>query len=132
MCCLIPGLGKVRRVPELLDDSHPAGLRGLPGALILIAHISAVDHLVAIGGITIDHNAQGRILDGLEAHGNLAKIEIDISDHLSGLHGNGVEAEGVVVAGEQIGRQHLIYTNIQVSQEYQVRQTEPHHRALEQ
>ena len=44
----------------------------------------------------------------MEADRNLTEVKIDVGHHFAGLHGNGVEAEAVVVAGEQVARKHLI------------------------
>ena len=49
---------------------------------------------------------------GLEAHGYGAEVEVHIGHDLAGLHGNGVQSEAVVVAGQQIGGQHLIIRHV--------------------
>ena len=40
----------------------------------------------------------------MEADRNPAEVKINVGHHFAGLHGNGVEAEAVVVAGEQVAR----------------------------
>lgn len=105
---LVASLGECRCIPETADDRHPACRCGLPGALIFAAHIGTVDHLIAIDRVSVHHHAQRGINNALEADRNLAEVKIDVGHHFAGLHGNGVEAEAVVVAGEQVARQHLI------------------------
>ena len=93
---------------QFADDSDPGGLTSLPGALVLTAYIGPVDQLIAVGRRAADRYRQGRVAGGLEAHRDLAKVQIHVRDVLPGLGGNGVQAERVVAAGDQIGRQHLI------------------------
>ena len=97
---LVAGLGEGGNVSgrQLADDGEPGSLGSLPGALILTAHIGPVDQLVAVGRRTADGDGQSRIGHRLEAHGHLAKVQIHISDILPGLHGDSVQAEGVVAA----------------------------------
>ena len=49
---------------------------------------------------------------GLEAHGHGAEVKVHIGHDLAGLHGDGVQSEAVVVAGQQIGSQHLIVRHV--------------------
>ena len=49
---------------------------------------------------------------GLEAYGHGAEVKVHIGHDLAGLHGNGVQSEAVVVAGQQIGGQHLIVCHV--------------------
>ena len=105
---LVASLGECRCIPETADDRYPACRCGLPCALIFAAHIGAVDHLIAIDRVSVHHHAQRGINNALEADRNLAEVKIDVGHHFVCLHGNGVEAEAVVVAGEQVARQHLI------------------------
>ena len=44
----------------------------------------------------------------MEADRNLAEVKIDVGHHFAGLHGDGVEGKAVIIAGEQVARQHLI------------------------
>ena len=44
----------------------------------------------------------------MEADRNLAEVKIDVGYHFAGLHGNGVESKAVIIACEQVARQHLI------------------------
>ena len=97
---------------QFSDDRYPAGLGRLPGILVLAAHVGPVDDLVTVSDSAEDLNRQRRIGDRLEAHGDLAEIEIYIGNILSGLGRDGVQAEGVVAAGDQVGRQHLVYPGI--------------------
>ena len=105
---LVASLGECRCIPEPPDDRHPACRCGLPCALIFAAHIGAVDHLIAIDRVSIHHHAQRGVDNALEADRNLAEVKIDVGHHFASLHGNGVEAEAVVIAGKQVARQHLI------------------------
>ena len=95
-------------MPEPLDDRHPAGLRSLPGALVLAAGIRPVDQLIPIHRCSADIDRERGARDRLEADRDLAKVKIDVCDNLSGLLGDCVKRKGVVVAGEQVGGQHLI------------------------
>ena len=104
----VTGLRERRCTPKPTNDCYPTRRCGLPCALIFTAHIGAVDHLIAIDRVSVDHHAQRGINNALEADRNLPKIKIDVGHHFAGLHGNGVEAEAVVVVGEQVGGQHLI------------------------
>ena len=81
---------------------------GLPGALVLAAHIGPVDELVVVGRRAQYLHHQGGLGHGLEAHRHLAELETDVGDMLPRLHGDGVQVEGVVAAGEQVGRQQLV------------------------
>ena len=105
---LVPGLGEIRCGGVFANNGDPAGLGGLPGTLILPAHVSAVDQLIAIDRIAVDNDTQGGTGNALEAHRRLAEVKVDVGDNLSRLHGNGVHGKRVVVGGQQIGRQHLI------------------------
>lgn len=104
----VTGLRERRCTPKPTNDCYPTRRCGLPCALIFTAHIGAVDHLIAIDRVSVHHHAQRGIDGRLEAHRNLSKVKIDVGHDLTRLHGNGVEAEAVVVAGEQVARQHLI------------------------
>lgn len=105
---LVASLGECRCIPETADDRYPACRCGLPCTLIFAAHIGTVDHLIAIDRVSVHHHAQRGINNALEADRNLAEVKIDVGHHFACLHGNGVEAEAVVVACEQVARQHLI------------------------
>ena len=104
----VTGLRERRCTPKPTNDCYPTRRCGLPCALIFTAHIGAVDHLIAIDRVSVHHHAQRGVDNALEADRNLAEVKIDVGHHFAGLHGNGVEAEAVVVAGEQVARQHLI------------------------
>ena len=108
--CLIYRFGGGRNVGrrQLADQCDPSGLTSLPCSLIFAAHISSVDQLVAVGRRAADGDRQGGLSHRLEAHGNLAEVQIDVRDILSGLGGDSVQAKRVVAAGNQVGCQHLI------------------------
>lgn len=78
----------------------------------LTTHICSVGHVVAIDGVAVDHDAQGGIGYALETNRNLTEVKVDVGNDFTCLHGNGVEGKGVVVAGQQIGGQHLIVCGI--------------------
>ena len=78
----------------------------VPGTLPPI--IGPVHDLVAVGDSAQHLHRQGGIGYRLEAHRHFAKIQIDVRDILPGLGGDGVQAEGIITAGEQIGGQNLI------------------------
>ena len=104
----VAGLGKRRHIPETTNDCYPARRCSLPGALIFAAYIGAVDQLIAIDSVPAYHHAQRGIDNTLEANRNLAEVKIDVGYDLAGLHGDGIECKAVIVAGEQVGGQHLI------------------------
>ena len=79
------------------NDRDPAGLRGLPGALILAAGIRPVDQLVAVYRRPADVDRECGARKRLEAGRDLAEIKVNIGDDLSGLLGNGVERTTVTV-----------------------------------
>lgn len=108
MSDLIAGLGEFRGVPKPLDDCDPAGLRGLPSPLVFAAGIRPVDQLIPVCRRSADIDGQRGACDRLEANRHLAEVKIDVRDNLSGLLGDRAERKGIVVAGEQVGCQHLI------------------------
>ena len=65
---LVAGLREIRRGGVFSNDGHPAGLCGLPGALVLPTSVGSVDHLIAIDRIAVDNDAQGGTGNTLEAH----------------------------------------------------------------
>lgn len=92
----------------LANDGNPAGLCGLPGSLVLAAHIGSVDQLIAVDRISVDDNAQCGACGRLESNRHLTKIKVDVRHNLASLHGNCVQGEGIVVAGQKIRGQHLV------------------------
>ena len=69
---LVPRLGQGGHRPQPAHDGEPGGLGGLPGALVLAAHVGPVDDLIAVGHRAQHLNRQGRVAGGLEAHRHVA------------------------------------------------------------
>lgn len=77
---LIAGLGELGGNGGRQPANHrdPGALGRLPGALVLASGVSPVGELIAVGRCAADSHGQRGIAGGLEAHGDLPKVEIDV------------------------------------------------------
>ena len=75
---LIPRFRQRGTRDHIDNDCHPAGLSGLPGILIFPAHVGAVDHLIVVGRVAVDHDAERRADNGLEARRRFAEFKVHV------------------------------------------------------
>ena len=109
----ISGL-RQRRGIEATDGSDPGGLCRLPLIEILATNIGTIDDLVAIAHDTKHLHTHGRLHNRREAAGHRAKLEADIGNILA-LHEpqrSGIQAQGIVVGGQQVTGQSPVVIEI--------------------
>ena len=109
----ISGLGK-RVVVEATDGGDPGGLGRLPLVEVLTTHISSVDDLVAVAHGAKHLHTHGGLHHGRKAAGHGAELEPDIRDilALSKAEGCCIEAQRVVVGGQQVAGQSPVIAQI--------------------
>ena len=109
----ISGLGK-RVVVEATDGGDPGGLGRLPLVEVLTTHISSVDDLVAVAHGAKHLHTHGRLHNGREAAGHRAKLEADIGNILAlrEPQRSGIQAQGIVVGGQQVTGQSPVVIEI--------------------
>ena len=109
----ISGLRQPRGI-EATDGSDPGGLCRLPLIEILATNIGTIDDLVAIAHGTKHLHTHGRLHNRREAAGHRAKLEADIGNILA-LHEpqrSGIQAQGIVVGGQQVTGQSPVVIEI--------------------
>lgn len=111
---LIASLGQRGVGLEPAHDSDPVAQRGLPLIEVLAAHITAVNDLVSVGERALDLYLNGGIDHGREAAGHRPELEPDIRHILALRQAErlGTEADGVVVAREQVACEHSVVVGI--------------------
>ena len=99
---------------ESPDNSGPSCLGCLPFIEVLTTHISAVDDLVSIGYGSQNLHTHGGLHYRSKSTGNSTKLKADIGDKLAlrQAKGIGIEAERIVVGGQQIAGQSPIVVEI--------------------
>ena len=101
---LIPCLGQRCDWLESAHDGDPVAHGRLPFIEILATNIGTIDDLVAIAHGTKHLHTHGRLHNGREAAGHRAKLEADIGNILAlrEPQRSGIQAQGIVVGGQQV------------------------------
>ena len=109
----ISGL-RQRRGIEATDGSDPGGLCRLPLIEILATNIGTIDDLIAIAHSTKHLHTHGRLHNRREAAGHRAKLEADIGNILAlrEPQRSGIQAQGIVVGGQQVTGQSPVVIEI--------------------
>ncbi len=83
---------------QLANDGHPVGVGRLPCALVFTTRIGPVGDLIPVGRRGERLDGQRGLGDRLEAYRDSPKVKVDIGNHLSSLHGDGVESESLTLS----------------------------------
>lgn len=99
---------------ESPNNSGPSCLGCLPFIEVLTTHISAVDDLVSVGYGSQNLHTHSGLHYRSKSTGNSTKLKADIGDKLAlrQAKGFGIEAERIVVGGQQIAGQGPIVVEI--------------------